>query len=494
MTNSTNKTTHFFDLLLSYFEHSPTKKQSELFQQLSVFLFEDTVVGNDRSVFLIKGYAGTGKTSVIAALVKALPDVFKHSVLLAPTGRAAKVMSGYAGKPASTIHRKLYVKESKGGMSHFTLAPNKSKNTVFIVDEASMISIRNGLKNPYEPERSLLDDLIRFVYSGDGCKLILVGDTAQLPPVMEEESWALEPDFLKRRYNLPVREIELTEVMRQMSESGILFNSFRIRSQQEAVPRADEHSKMDFPEISTREFSDVIRITGHELQDELDDHIGKYGVENCMVITRSNKRANLFNQQIRTRVLWHEDEIAAGDLLMVVKNNYFWLDANSKAGFIANGDIIRIQKILGYEEIYGKRFANVLCKMLDYPEEEEIEVKVLLDTIMADAPSLPRSEMKEFFEQVEQDFMEFSNRKQRIKKVMESPHFNALQVKFAYAVTCHKSQGGQWPVVFIDQGYLTDEMMNKEYLRWLYTAITRAQEKVFLLNFHKNFFPDDPQD
>lgn len=484
--NSTNKTNQFYRLLRSYFIHEPTGKQKELFEALSVFLFEDA----DRTIFLLKGYAGTGKTSVIGALVKALPDVLRRSVLLAPTGRAAKVMSNYSGKPASTIHRKLYVKSDKGGSSHFTLAPNKHKNTLFIVDEASMIPVRSGMKSPFG-ERSLLDDLMRYVYSGEGCKMILVGDTAQLPPVMEEESWALESDFIRRRFGLPVKEIELTEVMRQMNESGILFNSFQIRSQQDQAPQSGDGGQMDFPVIYTDRFADVIRVNGHELQDELEDNIGKYGVENCMVITRSNKRANLFNQQIRSRVLWQEDEVSAGDLLMVVKNNYTWLGAESKAGFIANGDIVEVLKIIGYEDLYERRFVNVICRLLDYPEEPELEVKLLLDTIMADAPSLSRQEMKVFFNEVEQDFMEFSNRKKRIAKVMESPYFNALQVKFAYAVTCHKSQGGQWPVVFIDQGYLTDEMMNKEYLRWLYTAITRAQEKVYLLNFHKNFFPEE---
>jgi len=489
-TNSTNKTDHFYRLLSTYFAHEPTVKQKELFHALSAFLFEDS----ERTVFLLRGYAGTGKTSVIGALVKALPDMMKRSVLLAPTGRAAKVMGNYSGKPASTIHRKMYFKTSKGGMNYFKLMENKHKNTLFIVDEASMISVKGGIKNPYEEERNLLDDLMKYVYSGDGCKLILVGDTAQLPPVMEEESWALDANFIKRRFQLPVKEIELTQVMRQMQESGILFNSFQIRNQQHVAPKLSEDDLMEFPVISTERFKDVIKVNGYDLQDELESNIGTYGVENCMIITRSNKRANQFNQQVRSRVLWHEDEVTAGDLMMVVKNNYTWLDATSKAGFIANGDIIEILKIVKIEEIYGKRFANVVCRLLDYPEEPELETKIMLDTIMVEAPNLPRKDMKELFTEIEQDFMEFSNRKQRIKKVLDSPYFNALQVKFSYSVTCHKSQGGQWPVVFIDQGYLTDEMMNKEYLRWLYTAVTRAQTKLYLLNFNKNFFPNEKEE
>jgi exodeoxyribonuclease-5 len=287
--------------------------------------------------------------------------------------------------------------------------------------------------------------------------------------------------------------MEQKEVMRQIKETGILYNSFQIRSQQEILSgKKDGH--FNFPKLSTTQFDDVNRINGYELHEELERNIGLYGIQNCMVVTRSNKRANNFNQQIRIRILWHEDEISAGDLLMIVKNNYTWLSEGSNAGFIANGDTIEILNIRGYEELYGKRFANVICRMIDYPKEPDLEVKIMLDTIMVDGPSLPSKEMKEFFQAVEDDYMEFSNRKQRIKKVLESPYFNALQVKFAYAVTCHKSQGGQWPVVFIDQGYLTDEMMNRDYLRWLYTAITRAQEKVYLINFHKNFFPEEIED
>ncbi|MDG2331880.1 MAG: AAA family ATPase [Flavobacteriales bacterium] len=487
--NSIEITVRFKKILQTYFEHQPTLEQSKLFLALSTFLFNDP----NRSVFLIKGYAGTGKTSAVGALVKTLPEFNTKTVLLAPTGRAAKVMANYACKPASTIHRKLYFKTSKGGTNYFALMQNLHKNTLFIVDEASMISVKRGVKNPFEEERSILDDLIKYVYQGDGCKLLLVGDIAQLPPVMEEQSYALDSSYLKKRYALPIVEVVLKEVMRQMKESGILFNSFQIRSQQDQLIETKKGT-VTFPSLKTAPFKDVIKISGYDLEDELDINLGNKGIENCVVITRSNKRANQFNQQIRTRILWHEDEISTGDFLMVVKNNYTWLNEESKAGFIANGDTIEVLKIVGFEEVYQRRFANVICRLVDYPDESNLEVKLLLDTIMIDGPNLPRNEMKAFFHEVENDYMEFSNRKQRIKKVLDNPYFNALQVKFAYAVTCHKSQGGQWPVVFIDQGYITEELLNKEYLRWLYTAITRAQEKVYLINFHASFFPEEQSD
>lgn len=487
--NSTEITIRFKKILQAYFLHQPTSEQSKLFSALSEFLFQDP----NRSVFLVKGYAGTGKTSAVGALVKTMPEFNTKTVLLAPTGRAAKVMSNYACKPASTIHRKLYFKTSKGGANYFALMKNLHKNTLFIVDEASMISVKRGVKNPFEEERSILDDLIKYVYQGDGCKLLLVGDVAQLPPVMEEQSYALDSAYLRKRYAVPVVEIVLTEVMRQLKESGILFNSFQIRSQQNQLIETKEGT-VTFPSLKTEPFKDIIKISGYELEDELDINLGTKGVENCVVITRSNKRANQFNQQIRTRILWHEDEISTGDILMVVKNNYTWLNEESKAGFIANGDTIEVLKIVAFEDLYQRRFANVICRLVDYPDESNLEVKLLLDTIMVDGPNLPRDEMKAFFHEVENDYMEFSNRKKRIKKVLDNPYFNALQVKFAYAVTCHKSQGGQWPVVFIDQGYITEELLNKEYLRWLYTAITRAQEKVYLINFHASFFPEEQSD
>ena len=297
-------------------------------------------------------------------------------------------------------------------------------------------------------------------------------------------------EFIINSFGLTVFEYELKEVVRQAKSSGILYNSFQIRNQQN-LNIDNKTESLKYPKLYSSEFDDVVRINGRELQDELENMNGRFGIQGCMVVTRSNKRANNFNQQIRSRILWHEDEICTGDLLMVVKNNYFWLSADSEAGFIANGDSIEILNIRGYEELYGKRFANVICRMIDYPNQPDLELKILLDTLMIDGPNLPAKEMKQFFEAVEEDYMEFSNRKQRIKKVLENPYFNALQVKFAYAVTCHKAQGGQWPAVFIDQGYLTDTMMNNEYLRWLYTAITRAQKIVYLVNFIDKFFPEE---
>jgi len=479
-------TQRFFELLLSNYPHDPTEEQKCVLELLSKYL----CLKDKNSIFLLRGYAGTGKTSAIAALVKTLSKYNWSVSLLAPTGRAAKVMTNYSGLQASTIHRKMYFKTSRGGSNYFALMQNLYKNTVFIVDEASMISIQRGVKNPFERERSLLEDLIHYVKEGVGCQLILVGDTAQLPPVLEDESFALQREFITDSFGLTVFEYELKEVVRQAKSSGILYNSFQIRNQQN-LNIDNKTESLNYPKLYSSEFDDVVRINGRELQDELENMNGRFGIQGCMVVTRSNKRANNFNQQIRSRILWHEDEICTGDLLMVVKNNYFWLGADSEAGFIANGDSIEILNIRGYEELYGKRFANVICRMIDYPNQPDLELKILLDTLMIDGPNLPAKEMKRFFEAVEEDYMEFSNRKQRIKKVLESPYFNALQVKFAYAVTCHKAQGGQWPAVFIDQGYLTDTMMNNEYLRWLYTAITRAQKIVYLVNFIDKFFPEE---
>lgn len=479
-------TQRFFELLLSNYPHDPTEEQKCALELLSKYL----CLKDKNSIFLLRGYAGTGKTSAIAALVKTLSEYNWSVSLLAPTGRAAKVMTNYSGLQASTIHRKLYFKTSRGGSNYFALMQNLHKNTVFIVDEASMISIQRGVKNPFERERSLLEDLIHYVKEGVGCQLILVGDTAQLPPVLEDESFALQREFITDSFGLTVFEYELKEVVRQAKSSGILYNSFQIRNQQN-LNIDNKTESLNYPKLYSSEFDDVVRINGRELQDELENMNGRFGIQGCMVVTRSNKRANNFNQQIRSRILWHEDEICTGDLLMVVKNNYFWLGADSEAGFIANGDSIEILNIRGYEELYGKRFANVICRMIDYPNQPDLELKILLDTLMIDGPNLPAKEMKRFFEAVEEDYMEFSNRKQRIKKVLENPYFNALQVKFAYAVTCHKAQGGQWPAVFIDQGYLTDTMMNNEYLRWLYTAITRAQKIVYLVNFIDKFFPEE---
>jgi len=469
----------FNKILLDSFPFETTSGQRTLFIKLSEFILNK----NSDQIFVLKGYAGTGKTTIVRSLVKCMPAVNGKTVLLAPTGRAAKVLSNYTGKQALTIHKKIYYRkpESSEGLA-FTLQQNLHTDTIFIVDEASMISNSGGLNNNgMFGGGSLLDDLISYVFNGNNCKLLFIGDTAQLPPVGLDVSPALDIDFLKASYSFQLDWFELTEVVRQAGDSGILTNATEIRNQ-------IKNKTGNKPHFLLEGFKDVIRLGGDELEDALNSAYSKYGAEESMVICRSNKRANIFNQQIRTRIRWQENELSAGDLMMVVKNNYFWLPEESKAGFIANGDIIQLTSIGRIQEIHGFRFADVRMRMIDYPDEPELETRLLLDTIMSDAPALSQEENKRLYESVSADYADIADRRLRLKKVKEDGFFNALQVKFAYAITCHKAQGGQWPCVFVEQGYLTDEMINTEYLRWLYTAVSRASEKLYLVNFNKDFF------
>lgn len=469
----------FYKSLLENFRFQPTKNQLAVIGELTDFVF----LKLQKHLFVLKGYAGTGKTSLVGALVKTLPVINFDSVLLAPTGRAAKVLSNYSNKPAFTIHKMIYQLRSGGdGYTRFTIKQNKFQNTIFLVDEASMIGDGGGLSSAsWGEQKSLLDDLLEYVYSGINCKLVLIGDTAQLPPVGMDLSPALDEDFLYQSYQLNIEFNELNEVVRQAEDSEILTNATFLRNKIAS-------KKMDLPLFESVNRADVKTISGIELEDELDSAYGKFGDDNVMVITRSNKRANLFNLQIRSRIRWMEDEIAAGDFMMVVKNNYFWLDDSSKAGFIANGDIVEILKISGEEEMYGFRFANLTIRMIDYPKEPNIEVKILMDSILSDAPSLPSEKFRELYDAVSDEYSYEPNRKKRNELIRKNPYYQALQVKFAYAITCHKSQGGQWDAVFLDQGYLTDEMINVEYLRWLYTAITRAKKELYLVNFSEQFY------
>jgi ATP-dependent exoDNAse (exonuclease V) alpha subunit len=469
----------FSKILLDSFPFETTSGQRTLFIKLSEFILNK----NSDQIFVLKGYAGTGKTTIVRSLVKSMPAVNGKTVLLAPTGRAAKVLSNYTEKQALTIHKKIYYRkpESSEGLA-FTLQQNLHTDTIFIVDEASMISNSGGLNNNgMFGGGSLLDDLISYVFNGNNCKLLFIGDTAQLPPVGLDVSPALDIDFLKASYSFQLDWFELTEVVRQAGDSGILTNATEIRNQ-------IKNKTGNKPHFLLEGFKDVIRLGGDELEDALNSAYSKYGAEESMVICRSNKRANIFNQQIRTRIRWQENELSAGDLMMVVKNNYFWLPEESKAGFIANGDIIQLTSIGRIQEIHGFRFADVRMRMIDYPDEPELETRLLLDTIMSDAPALSQEENKRLYESVSADYADIADRRLRLKKVKEDGFFNALQVKFAYAITCHKAQGGQWPCVFVEQGYLTDEMINTEYLRWLYTAVSRASEKLYLVNFNKDFF------
>ncbi|MGQ8338296.1 ATP-dependent DNA helicase [Sunxiuqinia sp. A32] len=470
---------HLQQQLLGNLNFTPTEGQEVLAEKLAEFIVANT---ND-AIFLLKGYAGTGKTSMMNALVKTLAAFKFQSVLLAPTGRAAKVLSSYTGKSAYTIHKKIYrQKSSTDGMGKFVLDKNLHKNTFFIVDEASMISNTSSEGSVFGTGR-VLDDLYEYVYSGQNCRIILVGDTAQLPPVGMEISPALDKSELEL-YGLEVFEHELTDVVRQTEDSGVLFNATQIR---EMVN--DEYFLPSYFPIELEGFSDIIKLNGEDLIDKISFCFDRYGEEQTMVITRSNKRANKFNQGIRSTILYKESEITPGDLLMIVKNNYFWLGENEKLDFIANGDIVRIQSIYNYEELYGFRFANVCVKFIDY-DDLEVDCKIFLDTLSIETASLSYEDNQRLFQSVAEDYQDIRSKKKRWEKIKENKYFNALQVKFAYAVTCHKAQGGQWDAVFIDQGYLREDMLDREYLRWLYTAFTRPVKELYLVNFNKEFFDE----
>ncbi len=445
----------------------PTSQQDELLTRLGTFIMETI----PEKIFLLKGYAGTGKTSVVSALVRALNGLEQKTVLLAPTGRAAKVLSAYSGFPAFTIHKKIYRQKALGDYN-FQLADNLHTQTFFIVDEASMISNIGG--DTAFGSGCLLDDLIQYVYSGDGCFLLLLGDIAQLPPVMQPHSPALEKDKLQG-YGLQVTDFSLTQVVRQALESGILHNATNIRHL-----LADEKVN-EFPKFNLDGFIDIRKLNGMDLIDEIQRAYNGVGVEETIVVTRTNKRANLYNNGIRSRVLMKEEEISNGDLMMVTKNNYYWNKPYKEIDFIANGDILEIVRIRKYHEIYGSRFADLTLRSLDFGWE--IDAMIWLDSMNSDSPTQVNELQQKLFTTIAEDFPEITNRRFLIKKIYENQYFNALQVKFAYAVTCHKAQGGQWKKVFIDPGQVSDERLNSDFYRWLYTALTRATENVYLVNF-----------
>jgi len=469
----------FYGLLKTDFPHSTTTKQDIALQLLANFVLSD--VKNE--VFLLKGYAGTGKTTTIGTLVKNLWKAKKSAILLAPTGRAAKVISSYSQKEAFTIHKKIYYpKSEKGGGVSFTLQTNKHRNVIFIVDEASMIPDINQDSKLFE-NGSLLDDLMQYVYSGHNCKLLLIGDTAQLPPVKLDISPALEKQTLENYYNKIVIELELDDVVRQQKDSGILVNATRLRE------RLDDGFFEDF-KFSGISFPDVIRpADGQEIMDAISDSYSSLGNEETVIIVRSNKRANLYNQSIRNRILFQEEELSSGDYLMVVKNNYFWVKTESEAGFIANGDIVEVMEIFGFKEFYGFKFAEVLVRMVDYPKMKPFETVLLLDTLTSETPSLSYDDSNKLYKEVLLDYASEKSNYKRFLSVKNNKYFNALQVKFSYAITCHKSQGGQWNTVFVEQPYLPNGI-DRDYLRWLYTAITRAKEKLYLIGFKNEFFVD----
>lgn len=466
----------FYKLLIQKFSFEPTTSQDLLLLKLADFIFDK----NKNGLFLIKGFAGTGKTTTISTVVNNLWHIGKKAVLLAPTGRAAKVISGYSNKQAFTIHKKIYFpKKNKSGGVDFTLQPNKHSNTLFIVDEASMIPDNSNSVKLFE-NSSLLDDLMSYVYSGVQCKIIFIGDTAQLPPVKLNISPALDADKLGANYDKDVVEIELSEVMRQHENSGILVNATDLRLIIANSGFNNFQFQLGFP--------DLIRLVdGYDIEDAINTAYDNFGVEDTAFIVRSNKRANQYNQQIRSKIRGQENEISTGDFVMVVKNNYFWLKDTSDAGFIANGDICEILKIKNIKDLYGFRFAEVVVRMIDYPNQKPFDTVLLLDTLTSESPSLSYEESNKLYHEVGKDFAHEKSKYKQLLGIKENRFFNALQVKFSYAVTCHKSQGGQWKTVFIEQPYLPDGQ-SVEYLRWLYTAVTRAQEKVFLIGFKDDCF------
>jgi len=459
------------------FGYEPTNLQNELLRKLAYFLLNDS--RND--LFLMRGYAGTGKTTIVSTVVNNLGSVGLKAVLLAPTGRAAKVMGSYAKKAAFTIHKKIYFPKNdpNSGMS-FVLQQNKHHNTVFIVDEASMIPDKNPDARLFN-NRSLLADLISYVYSGKNCKLILVGDVAQLPPVKLNLSPALDKSILEIEFDKEVKSIELDEVMRQHEDSGILYNATGIRVS--LLNNQLNQFKFDL------NFKDVSRLTdGYDIQDAIYNAYYE-DLNNTVFIVRSNKRANLYNQQIRNNILGYENEITSGDFVMIVKNNYFWLKDAPKVGFIANGDICEVLEIFSFKELYGFRFAEVKLRLVDYVEEPPFETVLLLDTLHSESPSLSYDDSNRLYHAVGEDYAEERSKYKRLQAIKSNKYFNALQVKFSYALTCHKTQGGQWDNVFVEQPYMP-EGEDISYLRWLYTAVTRAQKKLFLIGFKESYFEE----
>jgi tRNA A37 threonylcarbamoyladenosine biosynthesis protein TsaE len=462
-------------IIASKFPYTPTAGQQKLFDIFDKFLQPNPT--NEKQALVLKGYAGTGKTTVVSAIVKALPSMKLKSVLMAPTGRAAKVMASYSRQKAFTVHKKIYkqVADPLSGILEFKRQKNLYKHTLFIVDEASMLSDEADFGG-----RGLLADLIEYVFEDTSNRLMLVGDVAQLPPVGQVISPGLDPDYLKSNCRLQVMDFVLTEVMRQERLSGILHNATNLRNQLS--------SKELSIKFITSGYKDVFKMTGERLEDGLRYAYGKYGIENSIVICKSNKNAVLYNQFIRRTIHFYENEIDAGDYLMIVRNNYTVLGEEAPAGFLANGDFVEVRKIVRFDELYGFRFAVLMLRLLDYPDQPDFEAVVMLDTLHSNNPSLTLEEYRKLYNEVSIDYEDIPTKKERVQAIKRDLYLNALQVKFAYALTCHKAQGGQWNAVFVEQGYLTEDMVDQEYLRWLYTAVTRATEELFLVNFNSRFF------
>lgn len=461
--------------LIHSFGFTPTEGQSTVLYHLSAFLLSQ----KEHPTYILKGYAGTGKTTLVTTLVKTLPTIGMNYILMAPTGRAAKVISNYTQKKATTIHKRIYqVMTFPDGSLRIGRSENKHKNTLFIVDEASMI----GEQQEYGG-LSLLDDLMSFVFEGENCKLLLIGDSAQLPPVGNDSSPALDLNYLKSEFDVTIASFELTEVMRQALESGILYNATHIRE----LLRKDLY-EYPLPIFEINQFADTQKIEPETFEELLYEAFDEEHNTDSIIVCKSNKRANMFNQAIRRRILNIEGEIATGDRLMIVKNNYYWADGNQQISFIANGDIAVIQKISRFEEMYGYHFADVELRFVDYPEEQNLEVKIILETLNSNSPSLTKEESERLYKTIEEDYLDIPNRNERHKTIKANPWYNALQVRFAYALTCHKTQGGQWSNVFVDSSINLKDELEKEDLRWLYTSITRAQRQLYFVNFRDEFF------
>ena len=460
--------------ILQPFGFTPTAEQAHALDVFSRFMTDRS----DQVVMILRGSAGTGKTSLAGAIVRAMAALQQKLILLAPTGRAAKVFSLNAGHAAYTIHRRIYRQKSAADLSSFNLNDNLNRDTLFIIDEASMIS-NQGYGDSAFGSGFLLDDLMQFVYNGQNCRMLLVGDKAQLPPVGEEESPALMADMF-RGYGMKVYECDLNQVLRQSEESGILWNATRIRGYEGTGGRGDEI----LPKIRLNGFGDICVVSGDELVESLASSYSRVGLDETITITRSNKRANIYNQGIRNMVLDREDELCQGDQLMIVKNNYFWTEGSKEIPFLANGDIAVVRRVRNVHELYGFRFAEMTMQLPDY-DDYELTATVLLDTLTTEAPALTREQQEQLFNAVMEDYADIPQKVERIKKIKVDRYYNALQIKFSYAVTCHKAQGGQWAHVYLDQGYMTDDMLTPDYIHWLYTAFTRATEKLFLVNWPK---------
>jgi len=456
------------------FPFEPTAEQNSALDSIVDFLF----MTKEETIFLLRGFAGTGKSSLLGALVKTMTEFKQKTVLLAPTGRAAKVFSSYANHPAFTIHKKIYRQQKYSGeLGSFGLMDNLHKDTLFIVDEASMIG-NNGLDSSYFGTGRLLDDLIHFVYSGENCRILLIGDTAQLPPVGEEDSPALQRTVLEG-YGLEVYEMLLSQIVRQAEDSGILLNATAIRN---ALNKGKTGA---YPKLKLKKFTDIRRISGEDLIDEITASYDMAGLENTMIITRSNKRSNIYNQGVRNRILYKEEELSAGDMLMITKNNYYWSENIENIDFLANGEIIEVLRVRREQELYGFRFCDVTVRSQDY--DTELDIKILMDTLHSDAAGLTKQRSEELFMNVLEDYQDIPTKSGKMKKLKTDPFFNAVQVKFAYAVTCHKAQGGEWENVFLDLGYISEEHLGVNFYRWLYTAITRASKKLYLVNLPEEF-------